>query len=397
MRVAVLCDYAEEQWPSMDACATLLLDHLNSGDPSGVSAARIQPRLCRRFTRVSSAPWSVNADRLLNRHIDYGRAIRSLRNFDLFHIADHSYAQLVHSLPAERTLVTCHDTDTFRCILDPAAEPRPLWFRAMAKRTLAGLQQAAAVICVSQATRTQLLTRGLLAPEKITVIPNGIDPAFLPEPCPKWDAEADRLLGPAPNSRDILHVGSTIARKRIDLLLRIFAATRRQHPAARLIRVGGPFTPEQSLLAAQLGLDGSILQLPFLPAGLLAALYRRVQLALVPSEAEGFGLPVAEAMACGTPVIASDIPALRETGGHAPEFCAVGDVGRWADAVSCLLADRVRRRAMAQVGLRRAPHYSWAANTREVAALYRTILFQTRKIRAQEKDHHHWRRRLHRL
>ena len=71
----------------------------------------------------------------------------------------------------------------------------------------------------------------------------------------------------------------------------------------------------------------------------LAEVYRRAAVVLVPSEAEGFGLPVIEALACGAAVVASDIPALREAGGPAAVYAPVGDVGAWADAVAKVLAD----------------------------------------------------------
>ena len=72
--------------------------------------------------------------------------------------------------------------------------------------------------------------------------------------------------------------------------------------------------------------------MPFLEPAVLAALYRRAALVLMPSEAEGFGLPLVEAMACATPVIASDIPVLREVGAEAAVYCAVADVPAWSAA-----------------------------------------------------------------
>ncbi len=390
MRVAVLCDFAEEQWPSMDICANMLLEHLQ---PCGT---RIQPRLIRRFSRIAGGSWALNADRLINRHVDYPLRARALRDFDIFHVTDHSYAQLVHALPAERTVVTCHDTDTFRCLIDPASEPRPRWFRAMAQRTLTGMQRAAAVICVSNATRAELIRHSLIAPEKITVVHNGVDSVFSASPCSKWDDEADRLLGAARDSIDILHVGSTIPRKRIDILLRVFAASKRMNSGARLIRVGAPLNADQKRLASELGVSGNIVELPFIPPDLLAAVYRRALVVLVPSEAEGFGLPLLESMACGTPVIASDLAALRETGGSAPEFYPIGDITSWAEGVSRMAGDPEHRKKRVAAGVARAAEFSWAGNTREVISLYKTILFR-QGIRAQEKDHHHWRRRLHRF
>ena len=85
------------------------------------------PPGCRRPAGAAA----FNADRLLNRFVHFPRyARRAVPRFGLFHVADHTYAQLVHALPAGRTGVYCHDLDAFRCLLDPAADPRPRWFRA---------------------------------------------------------------------------------------------------------------------------------------------------------------------------------------------------------------------------------------------------------------------------
>jgi glycosyltransferase involved in cell wall biosynthesis len=114
------------------------------------------------------------------------------------------------------------------------------------------------------------------------------------------------------------------------------------------------------------------------PRDVLAAVYRRASLVLQPSEAEGFGLPVVEALACGASVVASDIPALRETGGDAPVYRAVGDVSAWAEAALTLLDER-RQLALSWVerrerGLARARIYSWENHASQLAAIYREVL-----------------------
>ena len=83
-----------------------------------------------------------------------------------------------------------------------------------------------------------------------------------------------------------------------------------------------------------------LVELPFVDRTTLAALYRRATLALLPSEREGFGLPLVESLACGTPVVASDIPALREVGGSAASYCPVADVSAWRDRILALVAER---------------------------------------------------------
>ena len=380
-RLAVICDYREENWPSMDLVADMLLHDLQKDYAGTIKATRLAPPMRRRFTRDDTASGRLfKADRLLNRFWDYPRFLRRQRaEFDLFHIVDHSYGQLAHELPPERTIITCHDLDTFRSLLNGHVERRSLLFRSMARRIMSGLGKAARVTCDSVATRDELVAYELVAPERALVIPNGVHPSCSPEAHPTADAEAVRLLGePHPDVINILHVGSTIERKRIDILLRVFAALRKDFPGVRLVRVGGSFTRAQARLIEQLNLAEAVIVLPVLERDVLAAVYRRAAVVLQPSEREGFGLPVVEAMACGTPVVASDIPVLREVGGDAAVYCPVGDVSSWTGMVARLLSEKdesprqwEQRRASA---LTQAAKFSWAKYAIQMVALYRQIL-----------------------
>ncbi|HEX8674248.1 MAG TPA: glycosyltransferase family 1 protein, partial [Longimicrobium sp.] len=365
----------------IELCAEMLIANLRAHHSHAFEAERLAPHAVPRFERLPRAGGrrtAVNADRLLNRFWDYPRyLVRRVGEFDLFHLAEHSYGQLVRVLPAGRTVVTCHDLDTFRSVLEPHRDPRPGWYRAMARQQMGAVLKAARVICVSHTVRDELLGFGLVPPERVAVVHNGTHPSSSPLADPPADREAAALLAGAGPTVDLLHVGGTAPRKRIEVLLRVFAAVRRELPAARLIRVGA-FTPAHQELIAELRLEDSIVALPFLDRDVLSAVYRRAALVLQPSDAEGFGLPVTEAMACGTPVVASDIPVLREVGGTVATYCPVGDVAAWSAAVLALLAERrddparwAERRAagVAQGGL-----YSWEAHTRGVVAVYREIL-----------------------
>lgn len=387
-QVAVICDYREENWPSMDLVAGQLLDHLHNDYSHLLTATRICPSLRRRLTRArfaaaeprSEAGTRFNVDRVLNRFWDYPRYLRRIRNeFDLFHVVDHSYGQLLHELPPERTIVTCHDLDTFQCLLDPEHDRRSILFRKMMSRTLSGFKKAALVTCDSVATRNEILRHGLVEAERAVVVPNGVHPSCSPTADTSADREVARLLGePAASSIEILHVGSTIPRKRIDILLEVFSAVRKELPAARLIRVGGPFTQEQARMVEQFDLARSIVVLPPLERNVLAAVYRRATLLLQPSEREGFGLPVVEALACGTPVVASDLPVLREVGGDAASYCPVGNVAFWRDAICRHLSERSanpeRWSERIELGVVHASRFSWAEYARKMIALYQELL-----------------------
>lgn len=379
-RVAVICDLREEKWHSMNSVADMLLEGLRGEREKEVEAQRVCPPM-RRCLSVAGASTGrrFNADRLLNRFWNYPRHLVKRRgDFDVFHVVDHSYAHLVHQLPAERTVVTCHDLDTFRCLLKPDSEPRSRPFRAMTRRVLDGLRKAARVTCVSSWTREQLLAHGIVPPERVEVVHNGVSAVYVPAADAAADEEAERLLGPpAGDAPELLHVGSTVARKRVDVLLRVFAGVRREFKGARLVRVGGAFTEEQRRIVEELRLKDSIVVLPFLEERVLAAVYRRAALLLQPSEREGFGLPVAEALASGLAVLASDLPVLREVGGPATTYRADGDVEAWTEAAVALLherrADHARRDARRAEGLAHARRFSWEEYARRMVSIYREL------------------------
>jgi glycosyltransferase involved in cell wall biosynthesis len=380
-RLAVVCDYREEDWPSMDLVADMLLQGLRRDHAGTIAATRVAPPLRRRFTRNSAREGELfKADRLLGRFWDYPRFLRKERaKFDLFHIVDHSYGQLVHELPPERTVITCHDIDTFRSLLKGETEARSFLFKRMTRRIMSGFEKAARVTCDSVATRDELLAHELVAPERAVVIQNGAHPSCSPEANVVADEQAARLLGVASaEAIDILHVGSTIPRKRVDVLLRVFAALRKEFEHARLIRVGGPFTLEQRSLAQRLGVMDAIVVLPRLGRDELAAVYRRAAIVAQPSEREGFGLPVIEALACGTMVVASSLPVLREAGGEAAVYCPVGNIVAWTESLARLLVERSRephrwsaRRAAA---IAQAAKFSWAEYARQMVAVYQQLL-----------------------
>ncbi len=366
----------------MDLVANMVFESLEREHASTFQVTRICPALRPRFARlplIGSAPAFHNADRLLNRFVDYRRSLKPrLQEFDLFHLVDHSYSQLILDLPPGRAVVTCHDLDTFRCVLEPQRERRPLWFRAMVERTLSGFRKAAHVIAVSAATRDEILRLGLHPPDRVTVISNGVHPSCSPVPDPVADSEFRSVL-PIDSQIDsqegiwLLNVGSSMPRKRLDLLLRVFAEVRKHVASVRLLRVGGALTGEQRQLARELGLESSLVELKSLSREVLASAYRFARLLVHTADAEGFGLPLVEAMACGCQVIASDLPVLREVGGTAATYCAVGDIEGWRGTIVAAL----QCPANSASGFSNAARFSWSENAAQTARVYEQVLLAT--------------------
>jgi glycosyltransferase involved in cell wall biosynthesis len=142
----------------------------------------------------------------------------------------------------------------------------------------------------------------------------------------------------------------------------------------RLVRVGGPFTAGQTTLARDLGIQARISQLPVLDDRTLAAVYRRAAAVLLPSDREGFGLPVIEALACGAPVIASDLPVLREVGGSTVEYCRPGDARAWASTTIALLGEQSAHQEQAlarrESGIAWARRFTWTRFASQLADIY---------------------------
>lgn len=284
------------------------------------------------------------------------RLLRALRDRSgVPHFAHHHLARYGPLLDAPY-IVTAHDLIRFSDLTAPAPLiNRPTardrrWIRA----DVAGIRRATAVVAVSATTRRELLDRLGLAPERVSVVHHGLDHSlFRPVP---------RRLSDAPY---VLFVGSEHPRKNLATLLRAFARLRRDRPGLRLVKVGAAGSAEAPFGAAmardirELGLTGAVDAVGAVPDDELVAWYSGAACLVLPSRAEGFGLPPLEAMACGCPVVVSTAGALPEIVGEAGAVVPPDDVGGLADVVGAVLDDAGLAARMRDAGLRRAAEFSW--------------------------------------
>lgn len=205
-------------------------------------------------------------------------------------------------------------------------------------------RRAARVVAVSERTKADLLELYGLAPEQVVVIPHGVDPVFSPGP------RSDSYL---------LFVGAIEPRK--DPLA---AARAAQQVGLPLVAVG---PARDAALAAELRAAGADVR-GFVSTDELASLYRGAAALVFPTRYEGFGLPVLEAMASGTPVVATPDAAVREVAGDAAVYAERDEL---AAAVLQALADRER---YAAAGLERARTFTWQEAARRHVELYREVL-----------------------
>ncbi len=355
---------------SMDICAQMLHDRALKIADLDIQTMQIRPPFQWRLKHLQKyIPQYFNGDRFLNRFVDYPQYLRSHSpDYDLFHVADHSYAHLINGLPADRTGVYCHDADAFRSILAPEREPRSWAFRHMSQHILTGLQKAAIVFHPTQEIGRQLAHYQLVDPALLVVAPPGVSPEYQSQALPaepKILALQHRLQG----KPFILHVGSCIPRKRIDVLLATFAALRAELPQLQLVKVGGKWTDAQQQQIDKLALAESIVHLTDLQNSTIAQLHQQAAIVLMTSDAEGFGMPIIEALACGAIVLASDIPVMREVGDDAVVYCPVGDIETWIERTLAAITTPDRAPAIDR-RLAVAARYTWENYARTIMAAY---------------------------
>ncbi|MDQ4078327.1 MAG: glycosyltransferase family 4 protein, partial [Chloroflexota bacterium] len=169
-----------------------------------------------------------------------------------------------------------------------------------------------------------------------------------------------------------LFVGTIEPRKNLVSLLKAFRITRERHPNLKLVLAGkkGWLYEEVFQTLHKLGLESEVIRLGFVPDEDLPALYSAARYFVYPSLYEGFGLPVLEALACGTPVICSDRSSLPEVAGDAAILVAPDEIGALVQAMERVLIDSTLRQAMRERGIEQARRFSWERAAKETLALY---------------------------
>lgn len=266
-------------------------------------------------------------------------------------------------------------------ILDAIPLALPAYSRGVRQKFYVSLQTAAArgateVITISAAARADLVEYLGLPEARITVTPLAADAAFHPVLGAERDAGVREKYG-LPD-RFVLYLGGFDQRKNVTQLLEAWRfVSKAEGPETPLVIAGAepawaePMFPDLRAAAHARDLTDEVLRwIGRVEEADKPALYRLADVFAFPSLYEGFGLPVLEAMASGTPVVANEIPVLEEISGDGAYLVPAGDGRKMAGAILALLGQRDLHDAQRTRGLARATHFQWRKTAKETLAVY---------------------------
>ena len=265
------------------------------------------------------------------------------------------------------SVVTVHDL-AFLTVPQTFLPAKRRYLRAM---TRLSVHRARRVIAVSAQTKADIVAHFGIAPEKIAVIPNAADARFAPA-APDADLAAFRTARGLPE-RYVLFVGTVEPRKNLTRLLAAFAqlAARDAEIGLAVVGASGWLASDIAPLVHTLGLGDRVRFTGYVPDDALPRWYQAATVVCYPSLYEGFGLPVLEAMACGTPVVTSAVGSMAEIARDAALRVEPTDTEAIAAALRQLLDDAPLRARLSDAGLQRARQYSWERTAAETLAVLR--------------------------
>jgi glycosyltransferase involved in cell wall biosynthesis len=263
------------------------------------------------------------------------------------------------------SVVTVHDLAFLRY---PETVPRNRYLY-LSFETRSTVKRAERVIAVSEATKRDIVELLKIDPGKVEVVPLGVDARFRPA-SEREQTEFDaryRIDKPF-----LLTVGNLEPRKNLPRLLEAFAmvAPKIEHDLV-MIGAEGWLTGELRETLSRLRLDGRVKMTGFMDDADLPRWYAAADLFVFPSLYEGFGLPVIEAMACGTPVLASATSSLPEVAGGAAVLFDPLRIDAIADAIVQLSGDTAQKAELARMGMARALAFTWSATAEQTIRVYR--------------------------
>lgn len=284
---------------------------------------------------------------------------------DVFHLPQNGFR--IPELESCKIIVTIHDLIPY--ILPEMV--RPSFLKRFIHEMPYIVERADRIITVSTTSKTDIVKIFKINPAKITVIPSAPSSAY--QQLPKEETRQKLRNQYGIKKPYILYVGGLNPRKNITELIYAYSKICRELPGNRQLLIFGPngqHLDRLRLLAKSLNLEETVLFPGFVPSQDLPLFYNGADLFVYPSLYEGFGLPPIEAMACGTPVITSNVSSLPEVVGDAAVQINPYDTLELADAIFRVLTDEMLRESLIKKGLEHRLKYNWNKIAGEILAVY---------------------------
>jgi glycosyltransferase involved in cell wall biosynthesis len=370
--ILLIGNYPLDRQQSMQRFATMMLEGLTA---AGIAAEVVQPQPFLGRFRVAGgfiAKWLAYLDKFV--FFRWSLAKKLKERPAIVHVCDHSnamYAQAIRSVPV---VVTCHDLLAVRGALgEPVDCPASATGKFLQRWIVRGLEDATTIACDSRATledarRLVRLDDGKPALNMITL---GLSYPYRRLPSAEARARLAAFGTLAAGGEFVLHVGSNLRRKNRKGVLRIFARCQ-EHWNGLLVFAGEPLSPELRSLGRGLGVMDRVVEIANPDNAVLEALYNCAIALLFPSTFEGFGWPIAEAHACGCPVLCADREPMTEVAGAAGLKHSVDDEAGFAADV-LRLADPEERARWSEKALENAKRFSTDRMISQYIDLYRSL------------------------
>ena len=290
----------------------------------------------------------------------------TMGKLDLFHSPDFVLPPTSGKIP---TLLTVHDLSF---VFFPDVYPKPL-VAYLNKVVPRSVKKASHILADSQATKEDLIRVYGVTEDKITVLYSGADKRFQPV-TDGSKIRAVRQKHNLVNTPYILSVGTVQPRKNYQMLIRAFAPVAQHHPHNLIISGGkGWLYDEMMAEVEKQGLNGRVHFIGFVDDEDLPTLYSEATLFVMPSIYEGFGIPILEAMGCGTPVISSNVSSLPEVTGDASVLLPPDNQLAWTEAIENLLQNPAQREALVKLGFAQTKKFSWQKSAKQLLQIYNAL------------------------